>query len=221
MKNSSLPFSRKLTLLGLLAMAGALAFVSPWGVLAAVVVAVALLFWPVTNTSGELGRIDTLLQKFGDGEMVGRLPNVMADPTLESIRVNLNSVLDQTETAFREILGALQASTSGNVARRLQLPGLHGTFRTVLERMQVILDHLAEAQESVAREALLSQIFLRSERGLSLAIEHVDTALNNVGSNSRTSRELAGSFGRSASTWSTWCWPAARAPAAATRWTTA
>ena len=199
MKNSSLPFSRKLTLLGLLAMAGALAFVSPWGVLAAVVVAVALLFWPVTNTSGELGRIDTLLQKFGDGEMVGRLPNVMADPTLESIRVNLNSVLDQTETAFREILGALQASTSGNVARRLQLPGLHGTFRTVLERMQVILDHLAEAQESVAREALLSQIFLRSERGLSLAIEHVDTALNNVGSNSRTSRELAANFGRSAS----------------------
>jgi hypothetical protein len=43
-------------------MAGALAFVSPWGVLAAVVVAAALLFWPVTNTSGELGRIDTLLQ---------------------------------------------------------------------------------------------------------------------------------------------------------------
>ena len=65
--------------------------------------------------------------------------------------------------------------------------------------MQVILDHLAEAQESVAREALLSQIFLRSERGLSLAIEHVDTALNNVGSNSRTSRELAANFGRSAS----------------------
>ena len=159
--------------------------------LAALIAAACLLLWPVAATSGELGRIDTLLQKFGDGEMVGRLPNVMADPTLESIRVNLNSVLDQTETAFREILGALQASTSGNVARRLQLPGLHGTFRTVLERMQVILDHLAEAQESVAREALLSQIFLRSERGLSLAIEHVDTALNNVGSNSRTSRELA------------------------------
>ena len=34
MKNSSLPFSRKLTLLGLLALAGALVFVSPWGVLA-------------------------------------------------------------------------------------------------------------------------------------------------------------------------------------------
>ncbi len=199
MKNSSLPFSRKLALLGLLALAAGLVFISPWGVLAALVAAACLLLWPVAGTSDELGRIDGLLRKFGAGEMVARLPNVMADPTLESIRVNLNSVLDQTETAFREILGALQASTSGNVARRLQLPGLHGTFRTVLERMQVILDQLAEAQESVAREALLSRIFLRSERGLSLAIEHVDTALHNVGSSSRTSRQLAGEFGGSAS----------------------
>ena len=119
MKNSSLPFSRKLTLLGLLVLAGALAFVSPWGVLAAVAVAVALLFWPVTNTSGELGRIDTLLQKFGDGEMVGRLPNVMADPTLESIRVNLNSVLDQTETAFREILARKFHRTVGGTSKNV------------------------------------------------------------------------------------------------------
>jgi methyl-accepting chemotaxis protein len=95
-------------------------------------------------------------------------------------------------------LAALQASLAGNDTRRLLLPGLHGTFRTVLERMQVILDHLAEAQESIAREALLSRIFLRSERGLSLAIEHVDSALHTVGGNSRTSRELAGEFGQSA-----------------------
>lgn len=54
----------------------------------------------VTNTSGELGRSTPCCRSSGDGEMVGRLPNVMADPTLESIRVNLNSVLDQTETAF-------------------------------------------------------------------------------------------------------------------------
>jgi methyl-accepting chemotaxis protein len=199
MKNSSLPFSRKLALIGVLVAAGGLAFVSPWGVLAAVLAGMLLLFLPASGASSELSGIDGLLRKIGDGELVSRLPHAMADPTLESIRVNLNSVLDQTETAFREILGALQASSGGNSARRLQLPGLHGTFRTVLERMQVILDHLAEAQESIAREALLSRIFLRSERGLSLAIEHVDAALSNVGGSSRTSRELAGEFGQSAS----------------------
>lgn len=199
MKNSSLPFSHQLLLaVSLLAAAGA-AFVSPWAALAAVVPGLLVLFWPAPASANELTKIDNLLRQTGSGDLVGRLPHAMNDPTLEAIRVNLNSVLDQTETAFREILGALQASTAGNTERRLQLPGLHGTFRTVLERMQVILDHLAEAQESVAREALLSRIFLRSERGLSLAIEHVDSALSAVGSSSRTSRELAGEFGQSAS----------------------
>lgn len=79
------------------------------------------------------------------------------------------------------------------------MPGLHGTFRTVLEQMQVILDHLEGAQESIAREALLSRIFLRSERGLSMAIDHVERALNDVGGNSRTSQQLADNFGQSAS----------------------
>ena len=199
MKNSSLPFSRKLLLAALLAGAAGMAFVSPWGVLAVLAVALVLLLWPASTSAGDLPKIDGLLQQVGTGELVGRLPHVMNDPMLESIRVNLNSVLDQTETAFREILGALQASSESNTSRRLQLPGLHGTFRTVLERMQEILDHLAEAQESVAREALLSRIFLRSERGLSMAIEHVDHALSDVGGSSRTSRDLAEAFGTSAS----------------------
>ena len=199
MKNSSLPFSRKLLLAALLAAAAGVAFVSPWGVLVVLALALVALFWPASTSASDLPKIDALLQQVGTGELVGRLPHAINDPMFESIRVNLNSVLDQTETAFREILGALQASSEGNTARRLQLPGLHGTFRTVLERMQEILDHLAEAQESVAREALLSRIFLRSERGLSMAIEHVDHALSDVGGSSRTSRDLAGEFGNSAS----------------------
>ena len=202
MNNSSLPFSRKLLLALMLAVAAGLAFVAPWGAVLAVAGALLLLFWPVSQSTSELARVDALLQQTGGGQLVGRLPQAMRDPTLESIRVNLNSVLDQTETAFREILGGLQASTEGKTERRLQLPGLHGTFRTVLERMQLILDRLAEAQESVAREALLSRIFLRSERGLSMAIEHVQHALVDVGSSSRVSGELASTFGASASTMS-------------------
>jgi len=188
-----------LLLAALLAAAAGVAFVSPWGVLVVLALAPVALFWPASASAGDLSKIDALLQQVGTGELVGRLPHVINDPMLESIRVNLNSVLDQTETTFREILGALQASSEEKTARRLQLPGLHGAFRTVLERMQEILDHLAEAQESVAREALLSRIFLRSERGLSMAIEHVDLALSDVGGSSRTSRDLAGQFGNSAS----------------------
>lgn len=199
MKNSSF-HSRRLPLLILLLLAAGLAFVSPWAVVGALAFALLLLLWPDASSSpDDLAKIDGVLKKVVGGQLVARLPHAMANPTLEAIRVNLNSVLDQTETAFREILGALQASSAGTSGRRLQVPGLHGTFRAVLEQMQVILDNLEGAQESVAREALLSRIFLRSERGLSMAIEHVEQALNDVGGKSRTSQQLADHFGQSAS----------------------
>jgi len=141
-----------------------------------------------------LDDLDRLLQRNGAGELVGRLPRAADDPRLDQIRVNLNSVLDQTETTFREILGGMAATSEGRSWRRLQLTGLHGTFKDVLGRMQGMLDELNAAQESVAREALLSHIFLRSERGLSLAIEHVGNSLNEVAGHSAQSRELATSY---------------------------
>ncbi|MCH2221845.1 MAG: chemotaxis protein, partial [Dechloromonas sp.] len=173
MKNWFSPFKRKLLVAFLLVLTGGLAFVSAWAALGGVVAALLFLLLPGSESRSDLAKVDDLLRKVGGGQLVARLPHTLGDPMLEAIRVNLNSVLDQTETAFREILGAMQASSSGNTARRLQLPGLHGTFRSVLEQMQSLLDHLEAAQESIAREALLSRIFLRSERGLSLAIEHV------------------------------------------------
>jgi len=199
MKNSSSRSKAQLFLAILLLLALGLGFLSPWASAACLAVALLVLLWPNASSVKELSTLDALLRQVGKGELVARLPHAMGDPTLESIRVNLNSALDQTETAFREILGAMQASSTGRTWRRLQRPGLHGTFGTVLAQMQMLLDQLEEAQESIAREALLSRIFLRSERGLSMAIEHVDKALFEVGGNSKMSQQLAGDFGESAS----------------------
>src|SRR5574343_187119 len=198
MKNSSSRSKANWLLVPLLLAAAGLAFVTPWATLACLLPALLILFWPATAARAEMSKLDELLRQVGQGELVARLPQAMADPTLESIRVNMNSVLDQTETTFREILGAMQASSASRNWRRLQISGLHGTFRTVLEQMQSLLDKLEAAQESVAREALLSRIFLRSERGLSMAIEHVDKALLDVGERSDQAQKLAGDFGESA-----------------------
>ncbi|MBK7415085.1 MAG: hypothetical protein IPJ38_08225 [Dechloromonas sp.] len=110
------------------------------------------------------------------------------------MRVNLNSALDQTETTFREILGGMEASSSSRSWRRLQISGVHGTYKDVLGKAQILLDQVNSAQESVALEALLSRIFLRSERGLSMAIDHVSRTLTDVGSNAAQSAELSAAF---------------------------
>jgi methyl-accepting chemotaxis protein len=177
----------------------AAAFFAPWAPSVFLLPALLLVFWAEGASRAPLAELDSLLHQVGQGRLAARLPRALNSATLEAIRVNMNSVLDQTETTFREILGAMAASSEQHHWRRLQTVGLHGTFKDVLEQMQVMLDQLSAAQESIAREALLSRIFLRSERGLSLAIEHVGSTLGEVGAKSQQSKTLAGDFARSAS----------------------
>jgi len=198
MKNSSSPFKR-LILAALIVLGLAAGFFAPWAPALFLVPALLLAFWPDQVAGESLSELDDLLQEVGGGKLTGRLPHALAAARLEKIRTNLNSVLDQTETAFREILGAMAASSAGRNWRRLQTTGLHGTFRDVLNQMQSMLDKLNQAQESIDREALLSQIFRRSERGLTTAIDRVGSALDAVGTDARQSAELADDFAASAS----------------------
>lgn len=198
MKNSFSRFNGRLLAGIFIVLGGVAAFWSPWAVVACLTPALIFALWPQSNIS-PLQELDTLLKRSSDGDLVSRMPNAIKDPILESIRVNLNSVLDQTETTFREILGGLGASTEGRSWRRLQTAGLHGAFQDVLAQMQLLIDRLDAAQESVAREALLSRIFLRSERGLSIAIQHVGSTLTAVEKNSTDSESLSIEFAQSAS----------------------
>jgi methyl-accepting chemotaxis protein len=196
MKNSSSP-SRRYAALGLVALGAGLAFWTPWAALPALLLAMVSLMLPESGRSSLQG-LDELLARSRDGDLVGRLAHTVEDPTLESIRRNLNAVLDQTETAFREILGGMQAVNEGHAWRRLQATGLHGTFKNVLAQVQAMIDQLNAAQESVARESLLSRIFLRSERGLSMAIEHVGKSLGEVAGQSVQSESLSNEYAQTA-----------------------
>lgn len=182
MKNWFSQFSRYF-LPVLLLVAGAVA--SLWQPMAAVATSllaaawlVALSFSPRKNP--EIAQVRELLEKVADGRLEQRLPMRMLDPELEQLRISINSALDQTETAFREILGAVQASGKGHYFRKLQVTGLHGTFRSVLDEIQRVLDEVHRTQEIVDRESLLSRIFLRSERGMSSAMDTTNATLESV-----------------------------------------
>lgn len=197
MKNWSSPFDSRLVVIALVLLGTAASFISPWAALPFALGAIALLLQGRGNPA--LADTNRLLLEVGQGKLANRLARRFDDPTLESIRVNLNSALDQTETAFREILGGMEASSSARSWRRLQTTGLHGSFAAILVKMQTLLDELDAAQESIARDALLSRIFLRSEHGLSKAIRHVGTTLDDVGANATSSRDLALCFAQAAS----------------------
>ncbi len=197
MKSWSSHFDRRLGILILLVLGAVGAFWTPWATTAGATLAALLLLLPQAGRS-KTDEVHALLQEVVEGKLEHRLPRAFSDPTLDAIRINLNSALDQTETAFREILGASEASARNQHYRRLQTSGLHGTFRSVLEQMQKVLDRVAEGQESVAREALLSRIFLRSERGLSRAIDHVSGTLHEVSAHAEQVGSLSGVFAEAA-----------------------
>lgn len=200
MKNSSSRFDRRAGLLVLLSLGIAGAFWSPWLTIASCTLAAIVLLLPTAASNAPTREIQALLEEVGEGKLGRRLPHAFADPILDSIRINLNSALDQTETSFRETIGATEASALDRHYRRLQSSGLHGTFRSVLEQIQKVLDRVAEGQASVAREALLSRIFLRSERGLSRAIEHVGSTLTKVSDDAAQVGNLSIHFAETAHT---------------------
>lgn len=186
-------FDRRWLLLPLFAASAGLAFLTPWAALGLSLVSAALLFLPHRQATAA-AELNQLLVQVVAGKLESRLSRAFPEPVTDGIRITLNSALDQTETAFREILGASEASAGNRHHRRLQYSGLHGTFRSVLESMQTVLDQVASAQAAVAREALLSRIFLRSEKGLSCAIEQVGTTLQVLGREAGQIGTLAASF---------------------------
>jgi len=200
MSSSSSRFNRAWLALPLIAAGFGAAFWNPWAAAPLLLLAMILIgLGSTTSSTSSTADLNAILCKVGDGELVHRLAHAISDPVQESIRVNLNSALDQTETTFCEILGCMTASSNNRHWRRLQTTGLHGTFKNVLDQAQALLDQVNSAQESIALEALLSRIFLRSERGLSMAIAHVNEALGQVGNNAAYSAELSANFAHSAS----------------------
>ncbi|WP_371322684.1 methyl-accepting chemotaxis protein [Dechloromonas sp. ZY10] len=190
-------FERRHGLLPLCLGCALAAFYSPWAALAVALAAVPLLFLPAGPPACD--ELNRLLREIVAGKLEARLPHAFADPLCDRIRITLNSALDQTETAFREILGASEASARNQHHRRLQLSGLHGSFRSVLEEMQTVLDRVADAQAAVAREALLSRIFLRSEKGLSCAIAQIGAALHTLNREAGAVGEMAAAFAQTTS----------------------
>ena len=198
MKNSSSPFDHRIGIVALLVLAAGGAFWSPWLAVIGVAAAGAWLLLQPAAGSVHNRELLLLLQEVSEGRLEHRLPHAFRDRTLDEIRINLNSALDQTETALREILGGVEASARNQHFRRLQPTGLHGTYRSVLEKTQKVLDRVNESQEMVAKEALLSRIFLRSERGLSSAIDHVSGTLNEVSAHAGNVCHLSSEFAEAA-----------------------
>jgi methyl-accepting chemotaxis protein len=92
------------------------------------------------------GKFDSRITGYSDHNEVGRLC------------WNLNDMLDQLETYFRDVGVAFRATAENKFYRRMQLSGLRGTFRTNLDTINGCLDTIAGNNHQRMRNELMSKV---------------------------------------------------------------
>jgi hypothetical protein len=145
----------RLTVAILLIAVGVLIVLNPLYALLPLGITLILLFLPVqlseNKCSAELVELNNVLKNVKAGFLGSRMPRSNPNPVQEEIRIAINAALDQTETTFIEMLGAMEAGNTGRPWRRLQTQGLNGAFKIVLEKMQVLLDNLEASTVDAAQ----------------------------------------------------------------------
>lgn len=117
-----------------------------------------------TDTKGLITYCNPIFIEFSgytEQELICSQHNIVRHPDMPRAAFKLASALDQTETAFREILGGSEASSQNQYFRRLQTSGLHGEAIEInnLSDMEREAINLAQSGKwskgSVDRDALI------------------------------------------------------------------
>ncbi len=111
----------------------------------------------------------------GRGYFDRRFTNLDSNNRLGELCWHINDMLDQLETFFREVDSSFKATSDARYYRKAMPAGLHGTFRSTLENINVSLGALEENARYGMRNLLISGLSDLNNRNL----------LNNLVTNQR------------------------------------
>jgi methyl-accepting chemotaxis protein len=105
-----------------------------------------LMFWSlaIQRDQRHLQKIQILAQQVAQGKLSQRLDNAPARGRFHDVYWDLNDMLDQLETCFREQSTSLTYASQGKFFRLAQPAGLRGTFATALEQTNQSLQAMAQ-----------------------------------------------------------------------------
>lgn len=119
---------------------------------------VALLLMQLQAQRAILAQIDLVAREVAEGNCSRRLLRIPATGLFHQICWNLNDMLDQLETCFREQRTVWSYASEGKFFRPAQPAGLHGDFREALVRAGESLSVIAQNTRNERRNALLSRL---------------------------------------------------------------
>ncbi|MDP1905304.1 MAG: methyl-accepting chemotaxis protein [Pseudomonadota bacterium] len=127
-----------------------------------------------------IAQLDRLTTEVRQGRFDGRITGISDRDELGQLCWQMNDMLDQLETYFREETTAFALHVDGHYYRKALPVGLHGGFKRGLESHNVLLDGMAEQQRGQMRNNLISQV------------HHLNTSnlLNNLASSQADLRNI-------------------------------
>jgi methyl-accepting chemotaxis protein len=136
---------------------------APLSLLALVPCLLLLLWWTqrLAQQAAVLNRLSQVANEVAQGKFDARMTRITERGELGALCWNMNDMLDQIETCFRDQATALGSAARGNYARQAQITGLRGGFKasqlatnTSLRSMQEkVLQEQRAADEKQAAQA--------------------------------------------------------------------
>ncbi len=123
-----------------------------------------------------LERLNAVTADVAKGIASRRVTHIPEDNRLSEVAWHVNDMLDQLEAFFREIKTSFDGVSQGHYFRRPISAGLHGDFKTVMERIDESLATIIETHRASGRNELLGKLGSLNTQHLlvDLAMAHDD-----------------------------------------------
>jgi len=105
-----------------------------------------------------LAQFDGIAREVAEGKFDSRITGYTDSNEIGRLCWNLNDMLDQLETYFRDVDVAFKATAGNKFLRRMQSAGLRGTFGNNLNSINGCLDAIATNNHQHMRNQLMSRV---------------------------------------------------------------
>ena len=114
--------------------------------------------WLARRWLAPLKKIEDVVQNVAAGKFNSRVTGIAdAKDEISLLCWNVNDMLDQLATFFREQETSFRANLAGNFGRQALPVGVHGGFKKGLENQNILLDGMAEQKRAAMRTHMLSR----------------------------------------------------------------
>jgi methyl-accepting chemotaxis protein len=154
-----------------------------WWMLGILAIAVALSAWgqiKVKKWLSPIAKLDDLTKQISLGRFSGRITGIDDSNEIGRLCWQVNDMLDQLETYFREETTTFRYHLDNKFFRKTFPAGLHGGFNRGMESHNVLLDAMAGQTQGQMRNHLLSMVHQLNTTNLLDNLASNQTDLKNV-----------------------------------------